>query len=48
VARELPEHAADVHTLDVLGREHRTGVLDKPVNVVDLIQNLTRRPGDTA
>ncbi|GGU14192.1 hypothetical protein [Lentzea flava] len=45
---ELPEHAADVHTLEVAGGEHRTGVLDKPVNVVDLIQNLTRRPGDTA
>lgn len=45
---ELPENTSNVHTLDVLGGEHRAGVLAKPVNVVDLIQNLTRRPGDTA
>lgn len=49
--QELPENRenrADVHRLEVLGGEHRAGVLAKPVNVVDLIQNLTRRPGDTA
>ncbi|MET8758410.1 hypothetical protein [Lentzea sp. NPDC004782] len=45
--KELTEGAADVHTLEVLGGEHRTGVIDKPVNVVDLVQKI-RRPGDTA
>ncbi|SMC84140.1 hypothetical protein SAMN05660733_02007 [Lentzea albidocapillata] len=47
-APQLPDGPADVHTLEVLGGEHRAGVLEKPINVVDLIQNLTRRPGDTA
>jgi hypothetical protein len=46
-AREVS--TADVRTLDVLGGEHRAAVLDKPVNAVDLINNLTltRRPVST-
>ncbi|WP_154697851.1 hypothetical protein [Lentzea guizhouensis] len=53
-ALQATENSAEVHTLDVLGGDHRISVLDRPVNALDLVNGLLPplrprgRPGDTA